>query len=119
MIFKDYEDYLKRLKKLACEYKGKVGCIVEFNGFVREYDLKEGKKVSTTGLNISETIFENLKDIREKAIKIYGLLEVIIYHNIGFLQVGERISSIAIVARHRWEAFEALKFIIDEIKKFH
>ncbi|MDW8135655.1 MAG: molybdenum cofactor biosynthesis protein MoaE [Thermodesulfobacterium sp.] len=119
MIFKNYEEYLQELKKITQEYKGKMGCIVEFNGFVREYDLKEGKKVPAVGLKIEETILEKLQDIREKAIKNYELIEVVIYHNVGFLGIGERVASIAILAKHRWEAFEAIKFIIEEMKKYH
>ncbi len=119
MVFKSYEEYFESLKKLANKYKGKIGCIVEFNGFVRDYDFKEREKVPAIGLKVSEIVFEKLREIREKAVKNFDLIEVIIYHNVGFLKVGERIASIAVFARHRWEAFEALKFIIEEIKKYH
>lgn len=119
MIFKDYKNYLENKERLCENLKGKYGCIMEFNGFVREYDIVEGKEVPAKGLNIKEIVIEKLKEIREEAIKQFGLIEVIIYHAVGFLNVGERVASIAVFARHRKEAFLALSFIIDEMKKYH
>ncbi|PMP97423.1 MAG: hypothetical protein C0169_03070 [Thermodesulfobacterium geofontis] len=119
MIFKDYKNYFEKKEFLREALKGKYGCIVEFNGFVREYDLKEGKEIPAKGLDIKEVVIEKLKEIREEAIKKFGLIEVIIYHAVGFLKVGERVVSIAVFAKHRKEAFLALSFIIDEMKKYH
>jgi len=119
MIFIDYNFYLNKKEDLTESLKGKYGCIVEFNGFVREYDLKGEEKIPAKGLEIKDIVIEKLKEIREEAIKKYDLLEVIIYHATGFLKVGERVTSIAVFARHRNEAFSALAFIIDEMKKYH
>ncbi|MCD6549041.1 MAG: molybdenum cofactor biosynthesis protein MoaE [Thermodesulfobacterium sp.] len=119
MIFKNYQDYLNKKENLSEVLKGKYGCIVEFNGFVREYDIKGGKRVSAKGLNVEEVVIEKLKEIRDEAIKKYDLIEVVIFHETGFLEVGERVASIAVFARHRKAAFLALAFIIDEMKKYH
>lgn len=119
MVFKNYKDYSEKKEDLCESLKGKFGCIMEFNGFVREYDLIEGKEVPAKGLDIKELVIEKLKEIREEAIKIFNLIEVVIYHAVGFLDVGERVASIAVFARHRKEAFLALSFIIDEMKKYH
>ncbi len=119
MVFRDYKTYLKE-KEILCEnLKGKFGCILEFKGFVREYDLKEGERVPAKGLHIKELVIEKLKGIREEAIRNFDLVETIIYHATGFLKVGEMVASIAIFAKHRQEAFLALSFIIDEMKKYH
>ncbi len=119
MIFRNYQEYLDKKETLAQSLKGRYGCIVEFNGFVREYDIKGGKRVPAKGLNVGEVVIEKLKEIRDEAIKKYDLLEVVIFHETGFLEVGERVASIAVFARHRKEAFLALAFIIDEMKKYH
>lgn len=119
MIFQDYKSYLNKKEDLIEALKGKYGCIIEFNGFVREYDLKGEEKIPAKGLDIKKTVIENLNKIREETIKIYDLIEVIIYHATGFLKVGERVLSVAIFAKHRKEAFLALASIIDEIKKYH
>ena len=119
MIFKTLDEYLRIKEEVAKELSGKFGCIVEFNGYVREYDIVDGREVPTSGLNIKDEVFFHLHEIREKAIEKFGLLEVLVYHNQGFLKVGERVTAIAIFAKRRFEAFSALEFIISEIKKYH
>jgi len=119
MITSDYSIYLEKKEKFIKQYQGKFGCILEFHGFVREYDLKDKQKIPAKGLNIKKIILEKLESIKEKTIKKYDLIEIIIYHNTGFLEVGEKVTSIAIFAKHRYEAFNALSFIINEIKKYH
>jgi molybdopterin synthase catalytic subunit len=119
MIFKVFEDYLRKKEEVGKELSGKFGCIVEFNGYVREHDIVDGREVPTSGLNIKEEVFFHLHEIRGKAIEKFALLEVLVYHNQGFLKVGERVTAIAIFAKRRFEAFSALEFIISEIKKYH
>lgn len=119
MIFKNYQEFTSQKESLIQKYQGKFGCIVEFSGFVREYDLIEGKEVPSQGMVIGEEVFEKLENIREEAISRYGLIEVILYHNTGNLKVGDRITGICIFAKHRNEAFLALEYIISEIKKYH
>jgi len=70
-------------------------------------------------MHIDEDILEKLKLIIEDAKNKFDVIEILFYHNIGFLNVGERIASIAVFARHRKEGFEALEYIIDEMKKYH
>ncbi|ACV24886.1 molybdenum cofactor biosynthesis protein MoaE [Methanocaldococcus fervens] len=119
MIFNNYEDFCKKMDEYVEKYKGKFGCIITFNGFVREYDLKDGEKVPSKGMHIDESILEELKSIVEDAKDKFDLIEVLFYHNTGFLDVGERIASIAVFAKHRKEGFEALEYIINEMKKYH
>jgi len=115
MIFNNYEEFCKKMDEYIEKYKGKFGCIVTFNGFVRDYDLKDGEKVPTKGMNIDETILEHLKAIVEEAKNKFDIIDVLVYHNTGFLNVGERIASIAVFAKHRKEGFETLEFIINDI----
>ena len=119
MIFNSYDEFNKEIDECIKKHRGKFGCIVTFNGFVREYDLKDGEKVPTKGMNIDETILEHLKTIVNEAKNKFDIIDVLVYHNTGFLNVGERIASIAVFAKHRKEGFEALEFIISEMKKYH
>lgn len=119
MVFRDYKEFITQREILTQKYRGKFGCIVDFNGFVREYDLIEGKEVSSKGMSIGEKVFEVLENLRNEAISKYGLIDVLIYHNTGNLEVGDRVTGISIFARHRKEAFLALEFLINEIKKYH
>jgi molybdopterin synthase catalytic subunit len=109
MIFKTFDEYLKIKEKVIDELSEKFGCIVEFNGYVREYDIVDGGEVPTSELYIKDEVFFHLHEIREKAIEKFGLLEVLVYHTQGFLKVGERVTAIAIFAKRRFE----------EIKKYH
>jgi molybdopterin synthase catalytic subunit len=119
MIFNNYEEFCKKMDEYIEKYKGKFGCIVTFNGFVREYDIKNGEKIPSKGMHIDEDILEKLKLIIEDAKNKFDVIEILFYHNTGFLNVGERIASIAVFARHRKEGFEALEYIINEMKKYH
>ena len=119
MITKSYEEFSKKIDEYIEKYKGKFGCIVTFNGFVRDYDLKDGEKVPAKGMQIDEDILEKLKTVVEEAKNKFDVIDILVYHNTGFLNVGERIASIAVFAKHRKEGFEALEFIINEMKKYH
>ncbi|WP_292460936.1 molybdenum cofactor biosynthesis protein MoaE [Methanothermococcus sp.] len=118
MIFGDYEKFKEKVDELMEKHKGEMGCYVSFTGFVRNYDIKEGKKVHTDKMEIPD-ILNILEDIRKDAIEKFDILDVVIYHNKGTLKVGDVVSSIYIFARHRKEGFLACEYIIDNIKKYH
>ncbi len=119
MIFKNYEEYKKKISEIKEKLKGKYGCILTLSGYVREYNLKEGKKIPTTKLVIDKKVIDKIKHLSNIAKEKYGVLEVIIFHNYGELKVGEQITEITIFSAHRYEAMDALNFIINEIKKYH
>ncbi len=58
-----------------------------------------------------------LREIRERAIREFGVIDVSIIHRIGTLPIGENIVLIAVAAVHRDEAFKACRFCIDELKR--
>lgn len=60
-----------------------------------------------------------LTKLSEEAKNKFDVIDILFYHNTGFLSIGERIASIAVFARHRKEGFEALEYIINEMKKYH
>jgi molybdopterin synthase catalytic subunit len=102
------------------KYKGEMGCCASFTGFVRNYDLKEGKKISTDGMSIRIDNLESiLYEIRKNALKKFDILDVVIYHNSGDLKIGDIISSYYVFSKHRQEAFLAVEYIIYELKKYH
>jgi molybdopterin synthase catalytic subunit len=119
MITSNHEEFNRKLNEYIEKYKGKFGCIVTFNGFVRDYDLKDGEKVPTKGMNIDDTVLEHLKAVVKEAKNRFDVIDILVYHSTGFLNVGEKIASIAVFAKHRKEGFEALEFIISEMKKYH
>ncbi|ADG12882.1 molybdopterin biosynthesis MoaE protein [Methanocaldococcus infernus ME] len=118
MIFDNLEEYKKYIEKVKEELKGEYGFILNSSGYVRKYSVVDGRKIEVNSLDINVNL-EILKNIGEEIKKKYNLLELAIYHNNGKLKVGEEIVDITIFSRHRHEAFEALKELINEIKKYH
>ena len=106
------DDEIERLKKSSSA----IGAIVTFLGTTR--DISEGKRVSKLEFEHYPGMAEKkLADIREKALKDYGVIDVIIVHRVGVLPVGENIVLIAVAAGHRDKAFRACRFCIDELKR--
>ncbi|WP_297536547.1 molybdenum cofactor biosynthesis protein MoaE [Thermococcus sp.] len=55
--------------------------------------------------------------IREEALRRFPILDALIWHRYGELDVGEDTILILVSAKHRKEAFEACSWLIDEVKK--
>ncbi|HEX9021972.1 MAG TPA: MoaD family protein [Nitrospirota bacterium] len=98
------------------EASSSIGAVVTFLGTTR--DVSKGKKV--TGLEFerySGMAEKKLAEIRERAIREYGVIDATIVHRVGALPIGENIVLIAVAAGHRDEAFKACRFCIDELKR--
>jgi MoaD family protein len=103
---------IERLKEMSSS----IGAVVTFLGTTR--DISQGKQVSKLEFeHYSGMAEKKLTEIRERAIRDFGVLEVTIIHRIGILPVGENIVLIAVAAEHRDEAFRACRFCIDELKR--
>lgn len=93
-----------------------IGGIVTFVGTTR--DCSRGKRVSRLEFQHYPGMAEKkLAEIRDRAIREYGLIDVTIVHRVGTLPVGENIVLIAAAAEHRDEAFKGCRFCIDELKR--
>ena len=98
------------------ESSSAIGAIVTFLGTTR--DVSRGKRVSMLEFEHYPGMAEKkLEEIRERALKDYGVIDVTIIHRVGALPVGENIVLIAVAAGHRDEAFRACRFCIDELKR--
>jgi molybdopterin synthase catalytic subunit len=92
-----------------------TGCIVSFLGTVRETSM--GREVTRMSIEVYEEMAVNqLERIREEALERYGVDDVAITHRYGDLDVGDRIVFIGVSAGHRPEAFDACRYIIEELK---
>lgn len=93
-----------------------IGGIVTFLGTTR--DISQGKQVAKLEFEHYPGMAEKkLGEIRERAIKDFGVIDIVIIHRIGVIPVGEDIVLIAVAASHRDEAFKACRFCIDELKR--
>jgi len=93
-----------------------TGATVTFVGIVRS--TSKGKIVKKIEIQVYKDMAQKqLKNIRNEAIKRFGVEEIAIIHRYGSLKVSERIMMIAVIASHRQEAFEACRYVLEEIKK--
>jgi molybdopterin converting factor subunit 1 len=60
---------------------------------------------------------ETMTDIAEEAAAKWPLEGVAVLHALGDLEVGDRTVVVACSAQHRGEAFDACRYVIDEVKR--
>lgn len=104
------DEELKRLNKPS------VGGLVSFVGTVRAES--EGEPVESMEIEVyPEMAVKQLEAIRGEAISKFGVEDIRVIHRYGDLRVGDNIVLIAVSAGHRAEAFDACRYVIDELKK--
>ena len=92
------------------------GAIVLFLGTVRDHsDGKEG--VTHLEYEVyAEVVEEKIAEIVEEASGKWPVLAVAVEHREGEVAVGEASVAVAVSSAHRADAFEAARFVIDELK---
>jgi molybdopterin synthase catalytic subunit len=94
----------------------RIGGIATFLGTAR--DWSKGHDVSGITFEHYEGMAQKkLREIRERALKQFDVLEVLILHRYGTIEIGENIVLIVVGAEHRADAFKACKWCIDELKQ--
>jgi molybdopterin synthase catalytic subunit len=93
----------------------RAGAFVSFEGWVR--NLNEGRSV----LRLEYEAFASLAEkeglrIVEEARRHFAVFDVRCVHRVGLLQLGEMAVWVGISAQHRGAAFDACRFVIDEVK---
>ena len=92
------------------------GGIDVFIGTVRN-DTK-GKRVLQLAFEAYEKMaISEMQKLADEAITQWPVQRVAIHHRTGILQVGEVPVIIAVAAAHRNEAFEACRYLIDNLKQ--
>jgi molybdopterin synthase catalytic subunit len=93
-----------------------AGAVVDFWGVVRE--LEDGRKIEGIDYEAHEAMAEHqMKVIADAAAETFGLSQVVLHHRVGFVRTGEASLFLRVGAQHRAAAFEASKWIVDELKK--
>jgi molybdopterin synthase catalytic subunit/molybdopterin converting factor small subunit len=94
----------------------RIGGIATFLGIAR--DRSRGRDVESMTFEHYEGMAQKiLRDIRERALKDFDILELLIIHRYGDITIGENIVLIIAGAEHRADAFRACKWAIDELKQ--
>lgn len=102
--------------ELVKKVSKRIGGIAIFLGTAR--DFSKGKDIRGLSFEHYPVMAERkLNEIRERAIKEFGAIEVSIVHRTGKIGIGENIVLIIAAAEHRKEAFNACEFSIDELKR--
>ena len=92
------------------------GASLLFLGVVRDHN--DGRSVGGVRYDTYEEMAaEVLSDIVSEAARSAGTDRVAAVHRVGELKVGEVSVAIAVSSPHRAEAYEASRYIIEEIKK--
>ncbi|NOZ60017.1 MAG: molybdenum cofactor biosynthesis protein MoaE [Euryarchaeota archaeon] len=106
------EEEINRIKAVS----SRIGGIVTFLGTVR--DFSRGKEVEKLEFEHYPGMAEKkLEEIRRQAKQKFDLVEISVVHRYGELGIGENIVLIVAAAEHRRQAFEACRYVIDELKK--
>ena len=92
-----------------------VGACASFVGYVR--DRNDGAAVAAMTLEHYPGMTEKaLTAIVDEARGRWDLLDVVVIHRVGRLDIGDRIVLVAVTSAHRGEAFAACEFIMDYLK---
>jgi molybdopterin synthase catalytic subunit len=92
-----------------------AGGYVSFEGWVRDHN--EGREVRSLEYESFEALaVAEGERIVEEAMRRYPIAHALCVHRIGVLQIGELAVWVGVSAAHRGEAFDACRYIIDEVK---
>jgi molybdopterin synthase catalytic subunit len=105
-----------RLTGLKANADSGAGAIVEFWGVVRK--LEDGREIDGIDYEAHGAMAEHqLAVIAQAAAAKFQLERLLIHHRVGFVAVGEASLFLQVAAAHRGAAFEAGKWIVDELKR--
>lgn len=94
----------------------RIGGIAIFLGTARDHS--KGREVSSIKFEYYEGMAQRkLREIRQRALRDFDVLEVLIVHRYGDIEIGQNIVLVIAAAEHRAEAFRACKWSIDELKQ--
>ncbi len=92
------------------------GAALLFWGVVREQN--EGRAVTQLEYHAYEAMAEKeMLRIADEARERWGTGDIRVVHRVGLLRVGEASIAIAVAAPHRGEAYEASRYVIEQVKQ--
>ncbi len=104
-----------RYEQVLGRARGSYGACAVFVGTMR--DFNEGTSVRAMTLEHYPGMTENhLEQIGQEAKARWPILDGLIIHRVGKVQPGDPIVLIAVWSAHRSAAFEACRFLIEDLK---
>lgn len=106
------DSLFEEMKKSSNE----VGAVTIFVGVVRGTSEKE--KVLRLEYEAHETLApQTIKNIVEELKTKHGIIDAIVEHKVGTVQVGEEVMYVLVASKHRKEGRKALAELVDRIKR--
>jgi len=91
------------------------GATVLFVGTVRE--VNDGRSVSGIEYTAYRSMAEReMADIVREAAARFGTGDIVVEHRVGVLELGESSVVIAVAHPHRGDAYDASRFVIEQLK---
>ncbi|HKQ50047.1 MAG TPA: molybdenum cofactor biosynthesis protein MoaE [Phycisphaerae bacterium] len=101
---------------LARLSRNESGAMATFMGTVRA-EAEEYRRLVGLEYAAYETMAaEQLEGVRQRALKSFAILDAIIVHRLGRLELGETSILVVVSAAHRADAFDACRWIVDTVK---
>jgi len=95
--------------------KGKHGACASFIGTMRDFNAGDNIH-SMTLEHYPEMTQQFLESVAAEAVSRWDLIDCLIIHRFGEIKPGDAIVVIATWSGHRAEAFDACRFLIEELK---
>jgi molybdopterin synthase catalytic subunit len=96
--------------------RGANGATLLFIGTVRE--VNDGRPVTGIEYSAYRSMAEReLADVAREASEKFKTTDIVIEHRLGTLDIGEASVAVAVAHPHRGLAYEASRYVIEELKK--
>lgn len=109
------EDPVDMAAMLGAVSHPRAGATATFIGVVRNHD--GGRDVDYLDYSAHPIANSILKELAEEIAKRDQIHGVFVAHRIGRLQIGDIALAAAVSAEHRAEAFDAVRDLVEEVKK--
>ena len=94
-----------------------IGAVTSFIGYVRDFDDELEEKLHHLKIEHYDGMTQKaLQEIEKNAHKKWDLIETKIIHRIGVIQLNEPIVFVLVASKHRDNAFDACRYMIDYLK---
>ncbi|NNE37502.1 MAG: molybdenum cofactor biosynthesis protein MoaE, partial [Gammaproteobacteria bacterium] len=97
------------------QIQGQYGATATFVGSMRDYN--DNQQVSGMMLEHYPGMTEkHIEKICQKAMERWSLLDVLVIHRVGEINIGDAIVTIGVWAAHRGDATDACRHILEDLK---
>jgi molybdopterin synthase catalytic subunit len=108
-------DELSKFQEKSLSHNAAFGAVLSFVGIMR--DFNEGEQVSKMYLEYYPGMTEKyLEKIIQEAKKQLDFIDALIIHRVGEISPTDTIVLVAVWSTHREAAFDACRYIIEELK---